>query len=143
MQDKTNLHLKVQELIDCFASTDPVPEMSKVPEEQDVAEGALKWLALAILHGVNANAKKISLKKSADGMVSVTAKYREADLPSPGPETASSIVAALRDITHIEDKKGKLPLAIGLRDSSIQVQVKVKSEKGKDKISIKFPEPGN
>jgi hypothetical protein len=47
---------------------------------------------------------------------------------------------ALREITHIEGDKGKTPLALGIRNDSIEIQVKMKSEEGKDKITLKFPE---
>ena len=33
MKDKRSLHLKVQELCDCFATTDPLKEMSILGKE--------------------------------------------------------------------------------------------------------------
>ena len=66
MKDKGSLHLKVQELCDCFATTDPLKEMSIVKNGADKEEAALKWLALAALHGVNNNADQISITKSDD-----------------------------------------------------------------------------
>ena len=53
MKDKSNFHLKVQDLCDCFATTDPLKEMSEIMEDQNREEAALKWLALAALHGIN------------------------------------------------------------------------------------------
>ena len=98
MEDKRNLHLKIQELCDCYATTDPLKGMSDVPSEADKDEAALKWLALAALHAVNNGAKKISLSKAKDGSVKVTAKYREAELPSPGPDIGARIIEAVRKI---------------------------------------------
>jgi len=43
----------------------------------------------------------------------------------------------VREITHIEDK-GKLPLAIGIRDSSVNLEVKLTSKEGKNKLKIEF-----
>lgn len=86
MTDTVSLHLKVQELCNCFATTDPLKEMSSVKGGADKEEAALKWLALAALHGVNNNAEKISITKTDDGNVKVTAKYRKTDLPSPGSQ---------------------------------------------------------
>ena len=140
MKDKGNLHLKVQELCDCFATTDPLKEMSDIKDEADKDEAALKWLALAALHGVNNNAEKISITRSEDGDVTVTAKYRKKDLPSPGAEVAGKIIDAVTGITHIQGDKGKTPLALGIRDSSIDLTVKVKTKDGGKKITIKFPE---
>lgn len=140
MKDTESLHLKVQELCDCYATTDPLKEMSKQGDAESGLEGALKWMALAVLHGVNNNAKKISVKQSQDGTVSVTAEYRDTELPSPPSDVAAQIFEAVRQITHIEDKKGKTTLALGLRDSSMDLKINVKDKDDYQKVSIKFPE---
>lgn len=140
MKEKRNLHLKVQEMCDCYATTDPLQEMSRLPHDEDKAEGALKWLALAALHGVNNNASKITIRRTADQTVSVTAEYRRSELPSPGKEVSDHIFDAVREITHIDQAKGKTQLALGLRDSSVDLRVKIKSKDGQEKIAIKFPE---
>jgi hypothetical protein len=139
MKDERNLHLKVQELCDCYATTDPLQEMSRLPQDQDKEEGALKWLALAALHGVNNNASKITIERTPGQPVKVTAEYRTSELPSPGNEVGDHIFAAVRGITHIDEPKGKTQLALGMRDSSIDLHIKVKSKDGKEKIKIKFP----
>lgn len=139
MKDTENLHLKVQELCDCFSTTDPLKEMSDVKNDGNSLDGALKWLALAMLHGVNNNAKKISIQKSDNGRVSVMAEYRKTELPSPGPDVAASIFEAVRDIMHIEGKKGKSRLALGLRDSSLDLDVSVKEKDDYKKVTLKFP----
>ena len=140
MKEKRNVHLKVQELCDCYATNDPLKEMSTVKNEEDKDEAALKWLALTALHGVNGNAKKIAITRSEDGEISVTAKYRESELPSPGSEVGAKIIEAVREITHIEGDKGKTPLALGIRNDSIEIQVKMKSKEGKEKVTFKFSE---
>lgn len=139
MKEHRNLHLKVQELCDCFATTDPLREMSRIPSDADKAESALKWLALAALHGINDNASNITVRKTRDGRITVTAEYRRTELPSPGSETGEKIFAAIREITHIDGAKGQTMLALGLRDSSIELKVKLKSEDGEERISLKFP----
>ncbi len=140
MKEKRNVHLKVQELCDCYATNDPLKEMSTVKNEEDKDEAALKWLALTALHGVNGNAKKIAITRSEDGEICVTAKYRESELPSPGSEVGAKIIEAVREITHIEGDKGKTPLALGIRNDSIEIQVKMKSKEGKEKVTFKFSE---
>ena len=140
MKDTESLHKKVQDLCDCYATNDPLKEMSIVREDVDKEEAALKWIALAALHGVNNNAKKISISRTADGNVQVTAEYRTTELPSPGPDVANNIFKAVRGITHIDGVKGKTALALGIRDNSIDLRVKVKQKEGREKISIKFPE---
>ena len=140
MKDTGSLHLKVQELCDCYATADPLKEMSEVRDDSDKNEGALKWLALAALHGVNNNAEKISITRSDDGNVTVTAEYRKKDLPSPSSDVAEKIFEAVTGITHIEGDKGKTPLALGIRDISIDLKIKMKTKNGGKKITIKFPE---
>ena len=139
MKDNQNLHLKVQELCDCYATNDPLKEMSTVKDDRDQDESALKWLALAALHGVNNNAREVSISRGKDGHVSVTAKYRETELPSPGEAVGSKIFEAVGEITHIKDGKGKTPLSLGIRNDSIELRVKMKQKEGRQKISIKFP----
>jgi len=139
MKEKRNLHLKVQELCDCYAATDPLKEMSAVAAAKDVEEAALKWLALAALHGVNDGAKEITLRRDAGGRVTVTAEYREKELPSPGKDVGGRIMAAVREITHIEGDKGRTLLALGLRNDSLELTVKVKGEGDTEKITIEFP----
>jgi hypothetical protein len=140
MKEKRNLHLKVQELCDCYATTDPLKEMSEIKGDSDQDEAALKWLALAALHGVNDNAKEVSITRSPDGKIKVTAKYRESELPSPGSEIGEKIMNAVREITHIESGKGKSPLALGIREDSIELKIKTKSKEGREKVTLKFPE---
>ncbi len=139
MKEKRNVHLKVQELCDCYATNDPLKEMSVVKNDSDKEEAALKWLALASLHGVNNNAREVTITRSKDGAVRVTAKYREAELPSPGSEVGAKIMEALREVTHIEGGKGKTPLALGIRNDSIELRVKMKTKHDREKVTIRFP----
>ena len=140
MKEKRNIHLKVQELCDCYATTDPLKEMSKIKADGDKDEAAIKWIALAALHGVNDNAKEVSIKRTPDGNVKVTARYREAELPSPGKEIGEKIMNAVREIAHIEGAKGKSPLALGIREDSIELNIKMKSKDKGERVTLKFPE---
>ena len=141
MKDKRSLHLEVQEHIDCFAGTDPLKEMSELTGDEDKDQAALKWLALAALHGINSNAEKVSLRTTADGKTTVQAKYRKSELPSPGGEIGQKIVEAVRKITHFEEDKGEGPLALGIRNDSIEIDVKVEREGDRETVTLKFPNP--
>jgi hypothetical protein len=140
MRDKETLHKKVQEQIDCFATTDPLKEMSELEKDKDAGEAALKWLALATLHGINMNAKEITVLKSGNGQVKVIAEYRPAELPSPGSTVGAKIIQDVREITHLEKEKGKTLLALGVRDGSVDLKVKVKKDEHGEKVTLKFPE---
>jgi hypothetical protein len=140
MRDQRSAHLKVQEMADCYAEADPLQEMAALADDADQDEAALKWLALAALHAINGNAKKITISRQPAGEVEVTVKYHKSQLPSPGPAIGDKIFQAARDVTHIEADKGKMPLSLGIRDGSIDVDVKIKREDGWQKLTLKFPE---
>ena len=139
MKDTESIHKKVQELCDCFATNDPLKEMSILKNDADKGDAALKWLSLAALHGVNNNAEKVSIRRKGEGDIRVTAEYRKTNLPSPGPDIGKEIFSAIRDITHIEGNKGKSALALGIRDSSLELRIKIKQKNNKEKIEIEFP----
>lgn len=139
MKEKRNLHLKVQEMCDCYATTDPLKEMSEIKEDSNQEEAAEKWLALAALHGVNNNAKEITIRRSKDGKIKVFAKYREAELPSPGSKIGKKVMSAVREITHIDSGKGKSPLALGIREDSIELKIKMKSKDKGERVTLTFP----
>jgi len=138
MKDMGTPHQKMQDLCNCYAETDYLKEMAMVHKDVDKDEAALKWLALAVLHGVDRNAKKITIEKTEKGSVKVIAEYEETELPSPGNEIGAKVMGAARQITHIEGKKGQIPLAIGIRDSNLEIQMKVKQEGAAEKVTLKF-----
>jgi hypothetical protein len=138
MRDKQSLHLKVQEMCDCYATTDPLKEMSDLPKDVDSREAAIKWLALAILHGINDNAKKISLTRSENKKVKVMAEYRKSELPSPGDEAGELVLDTVRKIAHME--KGEIPLSLGIRDGSIDMTLKIEKDGGNESVILEFPE---
>lgn len=140
MKDTESVHKKVQEMCDCFATTDPLREMSILKNDADKEEAAVKWLALVALHGVNSNAERISIRRSGEGKVTVYAEYRTTELPSPGGKVGQKIFDAIKGLTHIEGEKGKTDLALGIRDSSIELRVKLKKKDGGEQVTLRFPE---
>ena len=129
----------MQQLCDCFAETDPLKEMALIGADKDKDEAALKWLALAVLHGVDRNALKISLERTAKGIVKVEAEYRDAELPTPGAEIGGKVIKAARQIGHIDGEKGEMFLAVGIRDSSVEMCLRVEGRVGGDeRITLRF-----
>jgi hypothetical protein len=139
MKDSSSMHKKVQEMCDCYATNDPLKEMSMLKSETDTEAAAIKWVALAALHGVNNNAREISIRRDDDGKITVLAEYRTTELPSPGHDAGLKIFETFREMTHIDTEKGKTALALGIRDSSIELNLKIKMKNGIEKISIGFP----
>lgn len=140
MKDTGSIHKDVQDMCDCYATTDPLREMSVIEKEGDSAAAATKWLALTALHGVNNNAKSVRIQRKADGRVKVTAEYRRTELPSPGSNVGEEIFEAVKSMTHIDGDKGKTALALGIRDSSLSLQVKLKKKGSEERVTIEFPD---
>ena len=139
MRDMRNLHLKLQEMCDCFLNTDPMHEFPSVHQESDTEEAALKWLALAILHGLNENAQKVTLNQE-DESITLKIKYRPDSLLVPKKDVAQEIVHTVEHILHQEgQEKGNLPLALGIHESSVNLELKFKEKENKRKMSIEFP----
>ena len=139
MKDSENVHKKVQEMCDCYATTDPLKEMSELIKDHETENTAIKWIALAALHGVNANAEKITIASGNDGKTTVFAEYRIAELPSPGDEMGRKVFETFREITHIEADKGKTAMALGIRESSIDLNIEINKTDDDRKIIIDFP----
>ena len=137
MKDTENIHQKVQDLCDCYALNDPLQEMARLKDDKEHEDAALKWIALCVLHGINSNAEEISIQRTDDDQVTVRAKYKASDLPSPNG-AGKAVFEAVRNITHIEGDKGKTKLALGFRDSSLDLSVKLKNKGNKERIVFKF-----
>ena len=139
MLDKRSLHMKVQEQADCFASADPLSEMAGLVKEQDAEEGALKWIALAVLHGIDRNAKKISIRRDSNGQY-----FGDRKVPGIRTSKASGTyrpqsLRCGKGITHIEGDKGTTPVLIGIRDSSIEIELKLDHDGAEEEIVLEFP----
>lgn len=139
MRESSNLHKKVQEMCDCFATNDPLKEMSKMQHDTNPDDAAIKWIALAILHGINNNAEEISIHQTPTGSVKVVAEYRKAELPPPDTVITEKIISAFKEIIHVDSSQGDSTLAIGVRDGSMDLHVKTREEAGDSKVTIKFP----
>jgi hypothetical protein len=49
------------------------------------------------------------------------------------------IMSAVREITHIEGDEGKTLLALGMRNDSLELKVKIKVQGAHEKVRIEFP----
>ena len=50
MKDTDSIHNKLQDLCNCFATSDPLKEMSILKDDTDKGEAAVKWLSLSLIH---------------------------------------------------------------------------------------------
>jgi hypothetical protein len=134
-----NLHAKLQEMCDCYLETDYRAQMAGMAAG-DPEEEATKYLALAIMHAVSEKASKLSIKhKRGETKVTVKSEDGKESLPAPPAGIVGNIFALMRAITHIEEDQGETALALGLRDSQLDMQVKMEQKQEKQKLTLLFP----
>jgi len=132
-------HLKLQEMCDCYLETDfrlQMARLCKLPgSDQD--EEAHRYLALALMHTITEQARKLSLKRSGREIkVKVEHNGGKDSLPSPSPALFARVVALVRAILHLEGETGESLLALGLRSGTVDMRVKIR-EKG-DEVALRF-----
>ena len=139
-----NLHLKLQEMCDCYMDTDYLPELEKtvVSLGGDMEENSIKYLALSILEALTQKAGKLKLKKEDTVTVTITSVDEKIELPAPTSEMVDSIFEIMRAITHIDEAKGESLLAFGLRSGQVDITVQLKTREGKSSLKLIFPEMG-
>jgi len=140
-----NPQQKLQEMCDCYMETDfaaQLAAMSKI-RSVDLQEDAVKYLALAIMYGVTDKARRLTFKKKGGEIkVRLTAVDGKIELPPPGADLFNRVISLVRGILHFESEGGSSTLALGLRNSRLDLRVKLKAEKEKTSLKIKFPELG-
>jgi len=135
-----NLHLRLQEMCDCYLETDYKKQLHVVAgmSEGDVEENALKYLGLAIMYAVTERAQKLSFKRKDDKIkVSLKIEQKTA-LTSPNPALFEAVINIMRSVLHIEGDHGKSELAMGLRSGDLSMKVKIDRKPGKESMKIKF-----
>ena len=134
-----NLHLKLQEMCDCYLETDYLAQMDhfRAKPGPDPDDEAMRYLALALMHTITEQAAKLSLKQEK-GEITVKVKKdgNQEELPPPPAALFTKIIQIIRTILHFEGEKGESELSLGLRNGSLEMLVKLK-EKG-DEAALKF-----
>ena len=98
-------------------------------------------LALAIMYALTEKADKLNLK-CKKGQVTVTMQQYgdKTALKAPSVEIFNRIVEMVRSILHLEEDKASMPLALGLRNGQVELQVKVERGSNKESLRFKFPD---
>ncbi len=147
MKDSQSLHLKLQEYADCFMDTDHIKELQEVSEKGvagdatgDVTEVALKYLALAILTGINQKFQKVSLA-SEGGKKGVCTLVGESQmkLPQPPEGLAKEMVGIIRCVTDIESEKGNSKLIYGLKNDQLEIDVEAARTGEREEVTLTLP----
>lgn len=140
-----NPQQQLQEMCDCYMETDfaaQLAAMSGAPSA-DARENAVKYLALAIMYGLTDKADKITFKQQG-GEINVRMKTADGKIELPPPDAGlfNGVIGLVRDILHFEGEGGKSNLALGLRNSPLELEVKMKVKKDTSSLKIKFPDLG-
>lgn len=139
-----NLHLKLQEMCDCYLETDYLAQMDhfRTKPGPDPDDEAMRYLALALMHTITEQAGKLSLKQE-EGEIKVMVKKNgsQEELPPPPAVLFTKIIKMIRAILHFEGEKGESELSLGLRNGSLEMLVKLKA-KG-DETALKFEMGGS
>ena len=138
------LHQKLIEMCDCYLGTDYSSTLRTIGGAAVATEEeALRYLALALLSGLTEKAGRLSIKRKK-GKVSVCLKGAggKIALPPPSGPLFDRIVSVLRGILHLDDDKGAMPLALGLKNDQVELHVKVERKGDDEKIKLRFPDLG-
>jgi len=126
-----NPHLKLQEMCDCYLETDFRLQMAKLCKQPgpDPDEEAVRYLALALMHAITEQARKLTLKKNGLAIkVKVENDGGKDSLPSPSPALFARVVALVRTILHLESEIGESQLSLGLRSGAVEMRVKIREK---------------
>jgi hypothetical protein len=145
IRDDRSYHLRLQEFCDCFMETDFRKELERASKGvsgdpgEDPEELALKFLGLTLLYGANEEAKKISLQKSKDGKVLFSVEARgNYQLLAPRAHLADRIFSLARSMVHLDKDQGKIPFSLGLRNSSLQINLELARGGGAESLNLIF-----
>lgn len=140
-----NPQQQLQEMCDCYLETDFAAQLAAMSRASsaDTREDAVKYLALAIMYGVTDKARRITFKRKGS-TISVRMKTDgdKIKLPPPGAGMFNGVISLVRDILHFEGEGGKSNLALGLRNSPLELGVKLKEKGEKSSLKITFPNLG-
>jgi hypothetical protein len=147
IKNDRSLHLRLQEFCDCFMETDFRKELEKASKGVsgdpggDPEELALKFLGLTLLYGANEEAKKISLQKAKDGKVLFSVEARgNYQLLAPSAQLADRVFSLARSMVHLEKDQGKIPFSLGLRNSSLEINMEFARKAGEESLALVFPQ---
>ena len=144
MKDSKSLHLKLQEYADCFSESEAARELAEISKKGvggditgDLTEVAMKYLASAILRGIEEGAQKLQITREGpvEGECRLLGK-KEIILPSPPAGLAQAMISIVRCITDLEADVGESRLAYGVRNDRLDIDVSVHKAGEKESLGL-------
>lgn len=135
-------HQQLIEMCDCYLETNYHTKLQAIATSApgDLAEESTRYLALALLHAISEKAGRLSFKRKKEHCtVTIQVEEEKISLPTPSRAVFDGVLATMRAILHAEGNKAAMPLALGLRNGELEVQVKLEQEKDKESLKIKLP----
>jgi hypothetical protein len=124
IKDDRSYHLRLQEFCDCFMETDFRKELE---------------MGLTLLYGANEEAKKISLQKSKEGKVLFSVEARgDYQLFPPSATLADRVFSLARSMVHLDKDRGKIPFSLGLKNSSLEINLDFARGGGAESLTLTF-----
>lgn len=147
MKDARNLHIRLQEYTDCFAETDPAPELDEISAKGvegdrtlDMTETALKYLSLTIISGIEKEASNILFTRKGDmNGACYLVGDEKTRLPNPPTGLIKEIIGIIRCITDLEPDAGSSRLIWGIRNDQLEIDVGVSKEGNEEILNLTLP----
>lgn len=140
-----SLQQKLQEMCDCYLETDFAAQLDAMTRKPsaDLKEDAVKYLSLTLMYGLTEKARKVTLKRKGDKIrARIKAVEQKITLPQPAADLFDSVIDLVRGILHFESGGGSSLLVLGLRNSQLDLRVKLKEQEEKTSLTFAFPELG-
>jgi hypothetical protein len=144
MRDSNSLHLKLQEYADCFSESNAGSELEEISRKGaggdrtgDLTEVALKYLATAILVGIEREAQKLQItrKGAMEGECRLLGD-KEVLLPKPPTGLAQAMIGIVRCITGLEADTGESKLSYGVRNDRLDIDVTVHKAGDRESLGL-------
>lgn len=136
---------KLQEMCDCYLETDFAAQLAAMTGKPsaDLKEDAVKYLSLALMYGLTEKARKVTLKKKGGKIrARIKAVEQKIKLPQPTADLFDGVIDLIRGILHFDSVGGSSQLVLGLRNSQLDLRVKLKELEEKTSLKFTFPELG-
>jgi hypothetical protein len=131
-------HLRLQQQIDCQLEVKPREALQEWETQgwqdepgTDGDEAPIRYMALCLLDAIEERAPRLAVDKDAGVTVYAETTY---SLPKAPPHVIARGLEILREISGLEGPSGQASLALGIRDSSLEVILQ--KEAGRHVITI-------
>jgi hypothetical protein len=141
-------HVRLQEFIDCFLTTDHKAELESFSDpkltrstREEVSDEAMRYFALLLLYGIDEKAKDMSIvRKAPDRAVCRMAGDKFYDVPAPREEVVTSLFDQMEEMAGMDETKRVGSLVVGIKNDQITLKMQTTiTDAGEEKIIVHLP----